>query len=692
MPRQLSGRTRSGLFAGFAAFALIVAIAAGGWFLSRRAAQPAITAGACRGCNVLLITIDTLRLDRIGAFGGRAGLTPHLDRLASEGLRLTRAYAAAPLTLPSHASILTAVSPPVHGLRANGLFRLGPKLPTLATVLKSAGYRTGAFVGAFVLDARFGLNRGFDVYDDRYGEKPAGDAAEGAERRAEDVIKPATAWINQQSNPQSATRNPQSPFFAWVHLYDPHEPYRAPEPYASQHEPYDAEVAYTDAMVGKLLTDLRAAGQLDRTLVIIAADHGESLGDHGERTHGVFVYDVTMRVPWIVWAGARVPGGTSDALVRLIDLAPTALDLVGVAAPSAFEGRSIIPVVTRQREDTAAAYLEAMDANLTRNWAPLTAVATRDDKLIDLPTPELYDLRADPNEVANLVTRNAERARTLESLLNGLTASFQARGSAAEKTTLSADARQRLQALGYVASSADPAARVYTDADDPKTLIARSDDLDRVVKAFNAGSRAEAMAAVRTIIREHPGFSTAQGQLASMQRQSGDLPGAIATLESMVRRGIADQRVMIVLAGYLADSGALARSLDLLDAVVAAHPDDAEAHNSLGVVAMRLGRHDRARAELRKVLELDPTSATAYANLGADELAAGEVAVAIGDLTRALDLEPRRFDVLYNLALALVESGRRDEARPYMERFVREAPPARYARDIARFRTLLENR
>jgi arylsulfatase A-like enzyme/Flp pilus assembly protein TadD len=667
-----------------------------------------MASGACRGCNVLLITIDTLRADRVGAFGGRAGLTPTLDRLAAEGLRLTRAYSSAPLTLPSHASILTAVSPPVHGLRANGLFRLGPNLPTLATVLKAASYRTGAFVGAFVLDARFGLNRGFDVYDDRYGEKPSDDPAEGAERRAEEVIRPAAAWIiqgsglraqgSQTANAQPSASSPQ-PFFAWVHLYDPHEPYRAPEPYASRHEPYDAEVAYTDAMVGRLLADLKAAGQLDRTLVMVAADHGESLGEHGERTHGVFVYDVTTRVPWIIsGSGFRVQGsgfGASfDGLVRLIDLAPTVLDLIGVPSPVEFEGRSIVSSVVSGSSrtgvsDERTAYIEAMDANLTRNWAPLIGVATRDYKLIDLPDAELYDLREDPHETVNLFARNAERARTLEALLRGMTTAFQSRGSSGEKTTLSADARQRLQALGYVASSADPGTRVYTAADDPKTLIGVSNDLDRAVKAFNSGSRVEAMAAVRTIVREHPSFSTAQGQLASMQRQSGDLPGAIATLEEMVRRGIADQRVMIVLADYLASSGALPKALALLDAVVAGHPDDADAHNSIGVVAMRMGRHDRARAAFMKVLELDPTSTTAYANLGADALSSGDVASAVEDLTRALDLEPRQYTVLYNRALALESLGRRDEARRDMERFVAEAPRARYEREIAEFRKLL---
>src|SRR5262245_26554135 len=312
--------------------------------------SPRVEHGACAGCNVLLITIDTLRSDRVGAFGGPAGLTPTLDRLAAGGLRFTRAYSAAPLTLPSHATMLTGVSPPVHGIRANGLFRLGPALPTLATILKASGYRTGAFVGAFVLDARFGLNRGFDVYDDRYGEKHSGSDADEAQRRAEEVIKPASAWILE--HPRIPNPESQIPWFAWIHLYDPHEPYRAPEPYASRYSPYDAEVAYTDAMVGRLIADLEAAHQLDRTLVVIAADHGESLGEHAERSHGVFAYESTLRVPWIVWAGPRLAGRTWDGVSRLIDLAPTTLDLIGVAAPAGFEGRSLVSAM--MSADTAA--------------------------------------------------------------------------------------------------------------------------------------------------------------------------------------------------------------------------------------------------------------------------------------------------------------------------------------------------
>jgi len=333
-------------------------------------------------------------------------------------------------------------------------------------------------------------------------------------------------------------------------------------------------------------------------------------------------------------------------------------------------------------------------------------------------------LDADPHEAVNLFGREGERGRALQALLRMTTAPFTASGAAAERTRLDAGARARLQALGYIGSAVTGAPRVYTEADDPKALIGPANELNRALLLFKQGNTTQAMVTVRSIMQAHSGFTTAYGVMASMQRDSGDLGGAIATLEHVVERGVADQSVLVVLGGYLQEAGAVAKSAELLETVVAQHPDYADAYNSLGVAYSRLGRHDRAQSAFRKVLDLDPTSATAYENLGVDASASGELSAARDDLERALtldpglagahnalaavlmrqgrsrdalehwrkavELNPRLYDALYNLGTVLYSARRRDEARPYLERFVAEASPARYASDIARVRRLLQ--
>src|SRR5262249_22330121 len=410
----------------------------------------------------------------------------------------------------------------------------------------------------------------------------------------------------------------------------------------------------------RLIDGLRSGGQLDTTLVVVAADHGESLGEHGERTHGVFTYDVTIKVPWVLWAGERLRG-TSDALVRLIDLAPTVLDVVGVAVPREFSGTSVVARV-RDGASPPPAYFEAMDANLTRNWAPLAGLVSGTHKLIDLPSPELYDLRADPTESKNLFSTDGERARTLDAVLRSVVQEFSAAGSSGERTTLSAEARQRLQALGYVASSATPGKRTFTDADDPKVLIGPANDLNDALAAFKRGERQRGLSAARSLIERYPSFSTSYGVLASMQHDSGDLAGAIATLETVVKRGIADQSVMVVLAGYLMEAGQAARAADLLEAIVADHPDYAEAFNVLGVASARLGRHRQAQAAWGRVIELDPTSAVAYENLGVEALGSGDLASARDNLQRALALDPDLVRAHNAIASTYQRMGKTDEA------------------------------
>ena len=547
------------------------------------------------------------------------GLTPNLDRLAADGLRFTRAYSAAPLTLPSHASILTAVSPPVHGLRANGLFRLGPKLPTLATVLKApaiAPARSSARSCSTRASASIAASTSTTIAT---AKSAPDDPAEGAERRAEEVIKPAPRGFTARN--RSPSRQP-SPWFAWVHLYDPHEPYRAPEPYASQHEPYDAEVAYTDAMVGKLLDDLRAAGQLDRTLVIVAADHGESLGEHGERTHGVFVYDVTMRVPWIIVGAGRRTGGSGGALRRARAARSTSRRRRSISsaspAPPAFEGRSIAPR-SAAATGSHARYLEAMDANLTRNWAPLTGVVTRDYKLIDLPIPELYDLRGRSARDRRTCSRASRSARARSSaLLRGMTRRFAARGVRRRKD----DAERR-------GAAAAAGARLRRVERRPRRARLhrrrRSEDADRprqrsAARGHGIQRRTRAPRRWTAVARDHARAIRASRPPTACSRRCSGRP-AICAARSPRSKTLAAaaspiRSVMVVLAGYLQEAGNADRRSQVLDAVVAAHPDYAEAYNSLGVICMRHGpARSGARQTFSKVLELDPTSAKAYENL-----------------------------------------------------------------------------
>src|SRR5437867_685845 len=342
--------------------------------------------GALAGSNVLLVTIDTLRADRVGP-----RLTPALDRLASGGVRFTQAHAHAPMTLPAHTSIFTGLAPPSHGVHNNGSTALPSSTPTLATMLREAGYRTGAFVGAFVLDARFGLSRGFDVYDDRVGSDTGPVTFAFAERTADRVTALAGDWILSQSDRPATddrrltderltTGDRRLSWFCWIHLFDPHAPYRAPEQRSA--DPYDNEVAFTDAQLGRLFDRLRAAGQLDSTLIVVLADHGESLGEHGEATHGLFAYEATLHVPMLI-AGPSIRPGVIGVAAAQADIVPTILELLGIAQPARVDGQSLLPALRGEALDHRPIYFEALDANLTRNWAPLTGVIADGWKYID---------------------------------------------------------------------------------------------------------------------------------------------------------------------------------------------------------------------------------------------------------------------------------------------------------------------
>jgi arylsulfatase A-like enzyme/Flp pilus assembly protein TadD len=615
--------------------------------------RTAITSGALPGASVLLVTIDTLRADRVGAYGYGGGLTPTLDRLAGEGLRFARTYAHAPLTLPSHASLLTGRYPTHTGVHDNGTFRLG-EMPTLATVLKAAGYRTGAFVGAFVLDTRFGLNRGFDTYDDRMVGSSAD--LEVVQRTADQVLEPAFRWIS--AAPGGADR-----FFSWVHLYDPHQPYAAPEPYRSRFagDPYSGEIAYTDAALARFFDRLRAGNLLTNTLVVVASDHGESLGEHGERTHGLFAYDATLRVPLILWAPGRLNPGVVPGIARLVDIVPTILDLLGAAPLNGIDGRTLRSSINGEGGDgPQESYFEALNANLTRNWAPLRGVVRDGLKLIDLPQPELYDLAADPGEQRNLYAQQRERARPLEASLDRLVKSAAATPSA--QANIDADAEARLRSLGYVVSPATKPSRPYTAADDPKQLVHLSTALDDAADMWARGDAGQAIATLRRAISERADLTVAYDRLAFILRATGRTAEAVRLLDDAARRGHSDRALLRALGSALREAGAVRRSADVLEALVHDDESDLQAADALAQTYARLGRSADAEALFKRVLARSPNASTTWNNLGALYLTQQRSTEAVNAFERAITINPVLAVAHNGLGVAYAREGQMDRA------------------------------
>jgi arylsulfatase A-like enzyme/tetratricopeptide (TPR) repeat protein len=701
---QLFGRTMKAIYG--IVIAAMVAVATW-WFWP----MPAFTLQRTADRNVLVISIDTLRADALGSYGGRAA-TPRLDGLAASGARFTFAHAHAVVTLPSHTSLFTGLYPYQHGVRDNTGYRVRAGEATLATRLKALGFATGAFVGAFPLDQRFGLNQGFDVYDDRLPESgPTVDFAL-PERRADQVVGAATAWIGQQ----------QTPWFSWVHVFDPHAPYRPPAPFDTQYaaDPYAGEVAWTDAALAPLFDQLRTLSR--PTLVIVTSDHGESLGEHGELTHGIFAYDATLRVPLIVAEvtpdGAEASGSrgrTIDTPARHVDVVPTVLDAVGAAADATLAGTSLLDVITTGRGETRPSYFEAMTANLSRGWAPLRGVLVDRDKYIDLPIPERYDLHADPTEQRNLASADADRTQVLFNTLR--TFDTAPPGQPGEE---SGAVLERLRALGYIGGSPAPVRERYTEADDPKQLI----DLDKMLHdagdLYSRGRRDEAVAAFRAVITRRPDTADAYRYLAFVFWQTGRPADAIATLEAALARGLTQRDIRVKLGIYLAESGAADRAIPLLEAMPV---DDNEVLNALGIAYGQNGRLAEAMRTFERALQVDSTSALSHQNIATLQLQTGDFAASEASFRRALSidatlagaytglgvtltrlnrlpealdawrravsLDPRDFNALFNLTMELFESGQAGEARRHGEQFVATAPPAFFAADIARVRARL---
>jgi arylsulfatase A-like enzyme/tetratricopeptide (TPR) repeat protein len=651
--------------------------------------------------DVVLITIDTLRYDALGFTGNPRVATPNLDRVAREGIVFSNAHAHNVMTLPSHVNILTGLYPYQHGVRNNQGFRLARGIPTLATFLKARGYATGAFIGAFPLDARFGLSRDFDVYDQRYPQGANEYDFTVAERSGPEVVAAARQW-------RSSVRG--RPSLLWVHLYDCHSPYRPPAPFNQQYagDPYLGEVAGVDAALEPLLADLRTAASGAR-LLIVTSDHGEALGDHGEKTHGLFAYETTLHVPLLLWNPGVLPPRVEKRLARHVDIVPTVLDALGVPPPKGLSGASLL----RPAPSAAMSYFEALTACLERGWAPLTGVFDGRYKFIDLPIPELYDLASDSQESRNIIRERTDVVRRLQAAIPSEVAPPAPAAPSTEEMA-------RLRSLGYLGGGAPPR-RHFGPEDDPKNLVSIDADLQRVVDLYQRRELREAIELASQIVRRRPTMQTGYEFLSLLQGQAGDDAAAIRTLEEAKRRDLLAENLISRLGLLYSENGRHREALSVLEPLATSQNPDVL--NGLGIALAGAGKTREALEAFHRALEVDPRDAMAYQNIGitqlhqrklSEALASFDAAFAINDRLprawngrgvalkesgrpeeaiqawkRAVELDPEQFDALFNLGVVALERRDKDLARSSLSQFVDRAPPARFGPDIARARGML---
>jgi arylsulfatase A-like enzyme/Flp pilus assembly protein TadD len=592
----------------------------------------------------VLITIDTLRADRVGR-----GLMPTLEALAARGVQFTHARAAVPLTLPSHVTILTGTLPPVHGVRENGIHTFTGTPRSVARDLKEAGYQTAAFVGAYVLDRRFGLSDGFDHYDDQIARDPAAALRLEAERPANEVVDRALAWLALSQDASAKEPSQHRPVFMWVHLYDPHTPYMAT---------YDDDVRFADRETGRLLQKLRDAGR--DPLVIVAGDHGESLGEHGERTHGMLLYEAAVRVPLVI-AGPGATTARRDEPVSLADVAPTLLAAAG-ASSTDVAGRNLLDVAWRDRE----IYAETEYPRVA-GWSPVYALLQDRWKLIVSREPELYDLATDPAESNNV-------AATRQPLVNAMAARLEALRSASRHApaTTPADAAERLRALGYVAGSSAPPRP--GDGPNPADHIAAWVQFEAALTSLASDDAASALRILRGIASEYPDAVVFQSTYARALARTGSSAAALAIYRRAVARWPNDATLFHELAVAAYDAGRAAEAMKAERAALALEPTFAAAHNGIGLLMIDAGRNEEAGAAFESATTGDPTNAEYWVNLGNARRASRNASGAADAYKRAIEIDPRSADGANGLGVVLVQQGRAADAIPWFERALHASP------------------
>lgn len=659
-----------------AVIAVCVIAAAVGFALLRR--PPAARAAAkLHNANVLLVTLDTTRADRIGAYGYAKAQTPHLDALAAEGVLFEQCITPTAYTLPSHSSIMTGLYPPAHGVRLNGEAALADANVTLAERFAEKRYRTGAFVGAFVLDGRWGLSQGFQHYDDKFqiGAEQRLDLA-GVQRPANVVVDHALQWLGHADS---------RPFFAWVHLYDAHFPYEPPEPFrarfasADSKSLYDGEIAFADMQVGRLLAWLDRTNLAQNTIVVIVADHGEGLGEHQEDEHGYYIYDYAVRVPFLM----RIPGVDRARVaqqVRTIDIAPTILELTG--QPSAnLQGRSALSLLADNDEPVRHAYSESMATKLQYGWAALYGLRTREYKFIEAPRAEVYDLTRDPGETNNVLEDQRRIALQYRRELDAIRKESAQRTPKAQEANIDQETMQKLASLGYLggATIAD------ADADDskladPKDKIHIFDSVGYAAYLMTKNDHVKAVEVLEIIRREDAHIPQAQLLLATAYRKTGRGAEAKTILDGYLKQTPDDVRALLAMAEILSEEGKREDVTAICKRVLATDDHNARAYELMAEVAMDSGDARAALPLLRKVVEIQPKLTRSRNNLAACLIELGHLQEAARLLEDVLREYPKMPLAHYHQGLLREQQKRFAEARAAYEAELANQPKSIVAR------------
>ncbi len=622
--------------------------------------------------NIILITMDTTRADRMGFLGSDRKLTPSLDGLARDAVVFTRAYSQAPLTAPSHATILTGTFPQFHQVNNFGV-PLANDLPYAPAILKARGYHTAAFVGAIALDPKAGLapgfDRGFDTYDAGFGQPPRGaDRYHSIERRGGEVVSHAMAWL---------TRHPRGPFFLWVHLYDPHDPYDAPEPYKTKYAaaPYDGEIAYTDSALGKLLSYLRAHGLYSGACIAMMADHGEALGDHGEATHGFFLYDETIHVPLMVKlpgtvaAAKRSSGKRIETRVGLVDVLPTILQSVGIDVPLDVQGESLLVLMKPATVDSAAtpppdrqAYAETDYGRESYGWSSLRALRTGKYLYVKAPRQELYDESTDARAEHDLSAAATAVTGTLAAQLDQFRQKT-SNNKEASKAAMDPEAREKLAALGYVASgNADAKAGADRPAVDPKDKIEIANLIHQANMLRESGHLAEAVPLLRQLIVKEPGMESLYAKLGQSLMLMQEYAQAVPVMRKLVELNPNSADAHFQLGGALVAAQDFAAAVPELEAAIAKVPRWDRARLVLANAYGHTNRMPDAIKQYEQILEKSPDDYFANLLLGRALMSSGDATGAVPRLKKAAAAQPKTPEPHVALSKAYLKMGRFDDA------------------------------